>query len=217
MLAVGDRNCTGSRVVGTIHRMGRQAPRPASGCGIEAVTAGTFTCGGIVMDVAVPDAGVNSPPWGLVFNIHGGSMSGASMDANTGMATLGTNAGYVIISPTAPYALAGNRFWRPDRDVASVASALLDVVGTSTGRIDRARVHAMGYSMGGFMTWSLLCAVPECVAPSTSFCKLGPFFSFFSFASSSLCHPIMSIIRSSRNPRLPQLQPLSARYNLINK
>ena len=28
---------------------------------------------------------------------------------------------------------------------------------------------------------------------------------------------IMSIIRSSRNPRLPQLQPLSARYNLIKK
>ena len=29
---------------------------------------------------------------------------------------------------------------------------------------------------------------------------------------------IMSIIRSSRNPRLPQLQPLSsARYNRINK
>ena len=28
---------------------------------------------------------------------------------------------------------------------------------------------------------------------------------------------IMSIIRSSRNPRLPQPQPLSARYNLINK
>ena len=27
----------------------------------------------------------------------------------------------------------------------------------------------------------------------------------------------MSIIRSSRNPRLPQLQPLSARYNLIKK
>ena len=28
---------------------------------------------------------------------------------------------------------------------------------------------------------------------------------------------IMSIIRSTRNPRLPQLQPLSARYNLIKK
>ena len=28
---------------------------------------------------------------------------------------------------------------------------------------------------------------------------------------------IMSIIRSSRNPRLPQLQPLSARYNLSQK
>ena len=28
---------------------------------------------------------------------------------------------------------------------------------------------------------------------------------------------IMSINRSSRNPRLPQLQPLSARYNLIQK
>ena len=28
---------------------------------------------------------------------------------------------------------------------------------------------------------------------------------------------IMSIIRSSRNPRLPQLQPLSAQYNLIQK
>ena len=28
---------------------------------------------------------------------------------------------------------------------------------------------------------------------------------------------IMAIIRSSRNPRLPQLQPLSARYNLIKK
>ena len=28
---------------------------------------------------------------------------------------------------------------------------------------------------------------------------------------------IVSIIRSSRNPRLPQLQTLSARYNLIKK
>ena len=58
---------------------------------------------------------------------------------------LGTNAGYVVIAPTAPYAVGGNRLWRPDRDAAAVASTLLDVAGTTTGRIDRARVHATGY------------------------------------------------------------------------
>ena len=51
---------------------------PPSECGIDAVVAGTFTCGGgIVYDVAVPDPGTHSAPWGLILNIHGGSMSGA--------------------------------------------------------------------------------------------------------------------------------------------
>ena len=128
--------------------------RPASGCGIEAVIAGSFLCGGgITYNVTVPDPSTHSAPWGLIFHIHGGKMSSTSMEANTDMSTLGTGAGYVVVTPNSPHQLLGNAVWRPDVDVAQVASTLLDLVNSNTGRIDRNRVHSMGFSMGGFMTW----------------------------------------------------------------
>ena len=90
------------------------------------------------------------------------------MDANTDMAALGTAAGYVVVTPTAPHQALGNRIWRPELDVAQVASTLRGMVSSDTGRIDRLRVHAAGFSMGGFMTWALLCEVPE------TLCSIAP-------------------------------------------
>lgn len=110
--------------------------------------------GGITYDVEIPAACVDAA-CGLIVDMHGYTMTGASEEENTGMRALGQANGYVVVQPTAP----ADQFSFPSWDQAVHAPLvhrfLVDI--TEALPIDLARIHAMGFSQGGGMTFRLLC------------------------------------------------------------
>lgn len=125
------------------------APVPV-GC-VTDVAAGKhdFACNGIRHLVSVPDACL-AHACGLVVDVHGGTMDAAMEDHNTDMAALGTEAGYLVVQPSA----FGNN-WNPGVDDDKIAAFMQDMF--AAFHVDRDRVHMMGFSQGGFMTWRFVC------------------------------------------------------------
>ncbi len=121
------------------------------------LTAGhhEVTCdGSITYDVEIPAACAQST-CGLIVDLHGYTMTGDSEDENTGMRALGQQHGYVVVQPTAPADGFGFTSWDQPTHVPLVHAFLADVAASLP--IDPARVHAMGFSQGGGMTFRLLC------------------------------------------------------------
>lgn len=112
-----------------------------------------FLCDGLEYDVSVPDT-CASTACGLIFDVHGFSMSGKMENANTNLAALGRQHGYIVVNPNA----------EPDPPVASWTAAeddpkvfaFLERVMNVFG-VDPKRVHFTGFSQGGDMTWRMLC------------------------------------------------------------
>lgn len=111
--------------------------------------------GGIAYDVEIPDACVDGP-CGLVVDMHGYTMNADSEDENTGMRALGRERGYVVVQPTAPMDGFGLPSWDQAIHAPLVFAFLEDLA--STLPIDASKVHAMGFSQGGGMTFRLICA-----------------------------------------------------------
>jgi polyhydroxybutyrate depolymerase len=111
--------------------------------------------GGITYDVEIPAACVDGS-CGLIVDIHGYTMTGDSEDENTGMRALGQERGYVIVQPTAPADGFGLPSWDQATHAPLVHTFAADIAGALP--IDPARVHAMGFSQGGGMTFRLLCS-----------------------------------------------------------
>lgn len=124
-------------------------PTP-TGC-VTDVTAGKheFACNGIRHFVTVPPACLTHA-CGVVIDLHGGTMDAAMEDTNTHMSALGSTDGYLVVQPSA----AGNN-WSPGIDDEKIVAFLTDFF--TAFAVDRSRVHMMGFSQGGFMTWRLLC------------------------------------------------------------
>ena len=148
-----------------------QGPPPTpSGC-ITDVTPGehTFTCEGFSVDVSIPAACVN-PGCGLITELHGDTGTGALMDANTNLAALGKQRGYVVVAPTGPPwpgAEPGST-WRVQDD-ATIITIIKKVA--EVFRTDPKKNHLTGFSRGGFVTWRLLCKYADLfasVAPATA-------------------------------------------------
>lgn len=129
------------------------APEP-SGC-IDDASAGAhhYDCDGLVYDARVP-AQCLKQACGLIFDVHGFSMSGAMQEANTDLADLGEKYGYVVFQPNA----AGTpplASWMPATDDDKVFAVLQLAI--EVWHIDPDRVHFTGFSQGGAMTWRMLC------------------------------------------------------------
>lgn len=131
------------------------------GC-IDDTSAGQhqYTCDGFVYDVMVPDACV-AGGCGLVFDVHGFSMSGDMEDANTAMRALGQQYGYVVVQPNANPAppLAS---WKPPGDDDHVYAFFQLAV--AAWQLDPKRLHFTGFSQGGAMTWRFICAHSDVLA-----------------------------------------------------
>ena len=146
------------------------APPPVpSGC-ITDVTPGnhTFTCEGLSVDVSLPAACVK-PGCGLITQIHGDTGTAALMDANTNLKALGTQHGFVVVSPTGPPWPGGpGSTWHPsdDETVVKIINKVAEVF-----RTDPKKNHVTGFSRGGFVAWRLLCKHADMfasVAPATA-------------------------------------------------
>ncbi len=131
-------------------------PPPApEGC-VDDASPGdhAYTCDGIVYDVSVPDACATSA-CGLVFDVHGFSMNAAMEEANTHLAALGKQYGYIVVQPNAP----GNKpplsSWTPTTDDAKVFAFMQLAI--KVWHPDDRRIHFTGFSQGGAMTWRFIC------------------------------------------------------------
>ena len=119
-----------------------------------------FTCDGLTYDVSLP-ASCETTACGLVFDVHGFSMSGLMEDHNTNLAALGRQHGYIVVNPNAepdpPLAS-----WTAAEDDPKVFAFLERVM--NVFKVDPKRVHFTGFSQGGDMTWRMLCAHSDVIA-----------------------------------------------------
>jgi poly(3-hydroxybutyrate) depolymerase len=101
-------------------------------------------------------------------------MTADVQDANTRMRAHGREQGYVVVQPSAPGVVPTWVAVTHDAPVfAFVESAM------RAWDVDRDRVHVMGFSQGGMMTWRMVCAHADVFASAapaagTDNCVAGP-------------------------------------------
>jgi poly(3-hydroxybutyrate) depolymerase len=137
---------------------GMPVPPPvAQGC-VDVVDPGehSFVCKDLEFITSVPESCLETQ-CGLIIDVHGGTMSAEIEDKNTTMRALGRDHGYVVIQPNANLGLfdAAN----DDPIVFEFANTVIDVF-----HLDHDRVHMMGFSQGGYMTWRFICAHTDWLA-----------------------------------------------------
>jgi predicted esterase len=100
----------------------------------------------------------------VLVDVHGALMSGDEEDALTRMRTLAPALAFIVIQPSAPDYL-GAPSWQTDEGfpyddtIWGLVQATLDVLDG-----DRDRVHFMGFSQGGNMTFRMLCSHADEIA-----------------------------------------------------
>ena len=131
------------------------------GC-VSNVSAGhhSFSCDSVTYEVEIP-ATCASGGCGVVFDVHGATMTAAAEDKSTGLRASASALGYVVVQPTAPTVLLTHS-WTPASDDPKVwlfAQQLFSAL-----VIDPKRIHFTGFSQGGAMTWRMLCAHADVLA-----------------------------------------------------
>ncbi|MEP7123209.1 MAG: hypothetical protein ABJE95_19935 [Byssovorax sp.] len=132
---------------------GTGGPPPPPLCALS-LTAGhhVFACdGGISYDVEIPPA-CTSPGCGLIVDIHGFTMNADLENKGSQMQALGKKNGYIIVQPSAPGLPASWDQATHAPLVYTFVAGLASVLGA-----DPKRIHVMGFSQGGGMTWRLVC------------------------------------------------------------
>jgi len=117
--------------------------------GDECITAGdpgdhAFTCDGIDFLVMIPDS-CPDDGCGLIFDVHGATMSGAQMRLNTELDQLAPPQGFITVHPSQP-----GGSWN-DTHYPTVHDFMLRTIDLLP--VDEERVHITGFSQGGIMTW----------------------------------------------------------------
>lgn len=119
-----------------------------------------FECNGLTFLTKVDESCLEKP-CGLIFDVHGFSMSGQQMRDNTQLHELAPKAGYITVHPSAPGAA------KPDAEPKIPGGAwseaeyphVLDFMERTIRvfDVDPNRVHITGFSQGGALTWWFLC------------------------------------------------------------
>jgi pimeloyl-ACP methyl ester carboxylesterase len=92
---------------------------------------------------------------GLIFDVHGASMSGPIMRANTQLHQLAPSKGYIVVHPSANGATGYDGTWDLAKDPPLLADFMTRVI--NAFHVDTKRVHITGFSMGSAMTFWFLC------------------------------------------------------------
>ena len=110
---------------------------------------------GVHMDVEVSSA-CAAGGCGIIFDVHGFTMTGDQQDQHTRMRLLAPPLGFIVVQPTA----AG--LWGDgthDDELWDFEQATLDRL-----HADPDRVHFMGFSQGAILTFHMLCAHGDAIA-----------------------------------------------------
>jgi predicted esterase len=136
-------------------------PPVADDC-IKDVSAGdhTFTCGGLTYLVMV-DAMCTKYACGLIFDIHGATMSGAQMRDNTLLYKIAPSKGYIVVNPSATASNTGGT-WDLTNDPPTVSEFFDRTI--KAFHIDPNRIHVGGFSQGSIMTFWFLCNHNQMIA-----------------------------------------------------
>ena len=133
------------------------------GC-ITDVSAGDhiYTCEGLSVEVTIPQLATKCPAagCGVIVELHGDTGTGALIEAHLRLRARGAPRGYIVIAPTGPAigTLNGTAYpgssWQPAQDakIAAITTLFAKVF-----KANPKRIHATGFSRGGFMTWRLAC------------------------------------------------------------
>ncbi|MFT3925155.1 MAG: hypothetical protein QM778_21645 [Myxococcales bacterium] len=112
----------------------------------------TFTCDGITYLVLV-DEQCTKRACGLIFDVHGATMSGLQERDNTLLHEMAPQAGFIYVNPSAtPEGTGGT--WNLDSDPAKIALVMPKVI--SAFHVNPKRVHITGFSQGGVTTFDFL-------------------------------------------------------------
>jgi predicted esterase len=136
-------------------------PPVADDC-IKDVTPGdkTFTCSGLTFLVMV-DPMCTKFACGVIFDIHGATMSGAQMRDNTLLYKIAPSKGYIVVNPSATASNTGGT-WDLTNDPPKVGDFLTRTI--KAYHVDPDRVHVGGFSQGSIMTFTLLCKQHDIIA-----------------------------------------------------
>jgi len=151
-------------------------PEPVPDDCITDVAAGhhAFECDGLTYDVEVPEACLGSA-CGMIFDVHGYTMSAQMQDSSTGMRALGQRHGYIVVQPNAePDPPAAS--WNGAVDDPKVFDFMQRVA--AAWHVDANRWHITGFSQGGYMSWRFICDhadVLASVAPAAACGNIGAF------------------------------------------
>ena len=129
-------------------------PPVADDC-IKDVSAGdhTFSCDGLTYLVWV-DASCTTHACGLIFDIHGATMSGAQMRDNTLLYKIAPSKGYIVVNPSATASNTGGT-WDLTNDPPKAADFMDRMI--KAFHVDPKRIHVGGFSQGSIMTFWFLC------------------------------------------------------------
>jgi polyhydroxybutyrate depolymerase len=120
----------------------------------------SFSCDSITYEVEIPTA-CAAGGCGIVFDVHGATMTAASQDKSSGLRTLAAAQGYIVVQPTAPTVVLAHS-WTPATDDAKVWTFLQQIV--TALAVDPKKIHFTGFSQGGAMTYRMLCAHADVLA-----------------------------------------------------
>lgn len=137
------------------------APEPDDCITDTATERQSLECDGLSFELSVPPA-CQSTACGLIVDVHGFGMNGPTQDLHTQLSRIATEAGFIVLQPSAPIDASGGGFasWSSDGENDSQVLAIMDRI-RRVFHVQDERIHMTGYSQGGFMTWRFLCARPE--------------------------------------------------------
>lgn len=126
-----------------------------------------FTCDGLGATVTVPEICI-SQACGVVLDVHGATMTAQQEDNNTNMRAIGLEHGYIVVQPTTD-----SFSWMAGHETR-IMTGLYDVMDAFQADVDR--IHVMGFSAGGGVTFVLLCAYSEVFASAAPAAATGQYF-----------------------------------------
>lgn len=144
----------GSRADATSVEMAPIPPPVADEC-ITNVQPGDhkFTCSGVTFLTLVP-AACTQRACGLIFDVHGGTMSGLQMRDNTQLHELAPPHGFIVVHPSATPMNTGGS-WDLTNDPPKIADFFKRVI--KAFHVDTKRVHFTGFSQGSAVTFYMMC------------------------------------------------------------